>query len=392
MPVWHENLRDLQSEGFIQIVGLIQEQHPERCRLFMQWHEMDWPILVDSLNRTDAKRVPNVYAVDEHGIVRAVKPEVDWIRNTFIGTHYDLPAVFPDEETLADLEVTDTDVQRTAQEWCDQGDSAYLQDHVDAAVFAFRKAVDIAPDRGEFYFRLGVALRTRFDYHGGDVEDFKAASEAWTTALALQPDQYIWRRRLQQFGPRLDKPYNFYFWIEDARKAVLERGEVPSPLVVEPRGSEIAEPMKAMTTADAVTDPDPDNLLPADARYVDLRSLVVPAALEAGKPGRVHVLLTPQDPGQWDNEGEPAQVRLALPEGWQGEFVKVIDNRADEASTAERRVAEFEIIAPAAATGDFKIGVAAYYSVCDHNDGTCMYLRQNNDLEIRVISTPEKSD
>ena len=26
------------------MVGIIQEQHPDRARLFMQWKEMGWPI------------------------------------------------------------------------------------------------------------------------------------------------------------------------------------------------------------------------------------------------------------------------------------------------------------------------------------------------------------
>jgi hypothetical protein len=50
VPGWHERTREHQARGELQLVGIIQEQHPDRCRLFMQWKQMDWPILVDALN------------------------------------------------------------------------------------------------------------------------------------------------------------------------------------------------------------------------------------------------------------------------------------------------------------------------------------------------------
>ena len=56
-------------------MGIIQEQHPDRCRLFMQWKEMDWPILVDALKLYGVDAVPITYAIDEAGIVRAVNPK-----------------------------------------------------------------------------------------------------------------------------------------------------------------------------------------------------------------------------------------------------------------------------------------------------------------------------
>ncbi len=48
-------------------VGIILEQHPERCRLFMQWKQMDWPVMVDSLNLLGMAVVPVTVAIDEHG-------------------------------------------------------------------------------------------------------------------------------------------------------------------------------------------------------------------------------------------------------------------------------------------------------------------------------------
>lgn len=72
MPVWHDVTRKLRDEGRIQLVGVIQEQHPDRCKLFMQWKQMDWPVLVDPLNLLEVGVVPLALLVDENGIVREV--------------------------------------------------------------------------------------------------------------------------------------------------------------------------------------------------------------------------------------------------------------------------------------------------------------------------------
>ena len=65
MPVWHARAQKYVDQGRLAIVGLIQEQHPDRCRLFMQWKGMDWPILVDALNLYGVDAVPITYAIDE---------------------------------------------------------------------------------------------------------------------------------------------------------------------------------------------------------------------------------------------------------------------------------------------------------------------------------------
>ena len=63
MPGWHEATKQLQQDGKVQMVGIIQEQHPDRCRLFMQWKQMDWPILVDSLDLLGVSGVPLTVAI-----------------------------------------------------------------------------------------------------------------------------------------------------------------------------------------------------------------------------------------------------------------------------------------------------------------------------------------
>ena len=74
MPGWHDASRELRESGKIAMAGIVLEQHPERARLFMQWKQMGWPVLVDSLNLLGARVVPLTVLVDEYGIVRRVVP------------------------------------------------------------------------------------------------------------------------------------------------------------------------------------------------------------------------------------------------------------------------------------------------------------------------------
>ena len=74
MPGWHEKTKALQEAGKLELVGIIEEQHPDRTRLFMQWNEMGWPLLIDSLNLLDVSAVPLTYLVDEGGVVRFERP------------------------------------------------------------------------------------------------------------------------------------------------------------------------------------------------------------------------------------------------------------------------------------------------------------------------------
>ena len=57
--------------------------------------------------------------------------------------------------------------------------------------------------------------------------DFQRAVEAWSRALEIDPNNYIFRRRIQQYGPRLSKPYPFYDWVSRARDEITARGETP---------------------------------------------------------------------------------------------------------------------------------------------------------------------
>src|SRR5688572_10092918 len=74
------------------MVGIVEEQHPDRAWLFMQWKQMDWPVLVDPLNLLGVSVVPVTVAIDEHGIVRGVNPRKETIEEDFVAKTFEPPA------------------------------------------------------------------------------------------------------------------------------------------------------------------------------------------------------------------------------------------------------------------------------------------------------------
>ena len=126
------------------------------------------------------------------------------------------------------------------------------------------------------WFRLGVAHRMRHESAGRRPGDFQAAIDAWGRALELDPNQYIWRRRIEQYGPRLTKPYAFYDWVVPAKAEISRRGETPVPLAVEPYGSELAGPVRdVVAEASVPLEPDPKGQIHRDV-----------AAAHRGRGGR----------------------------------------------------------------------------------------------------------
>ena len=91
MPVWHELTRELRESGQLRVVGLVQEQHPDRAALFAQWQGFDWPILWDPFGLTGSKAVPNAWALDEHGVVRVVGPKPATLEEQFLARDFPAP-------------------------------------------------------------------------------------------------------------------------------------------------------------------------------------------------------------------------------------------------------------------------------------------------------------
>ena len=95
-------------EGKLVLLGVIQEQHPARCRLFAQWQGFDWPILHDPINLLRLNGVPVILAIDEHGVVRSVRPKMDTFEEDFIEKSFPAPksaAGADGESVVRDLKV-----------------------------------------------------------------------------------------------------------------------------------------------------------------------------------------------------------------------------------------------------------------------------------------------
>lgn len=373
------------------VVGRIQEQHPQRCRLFMQWQQMDWPVVIDPLNLLELKGIPIVTAIDEHGVAHEVTPEdfeEEFMGRDFAPPAAAVPVVAPVRPDIAALKpAADAD----AAVWGAYGAALYLwaEDRLDAAVAAFERAAALAPEEGRWHFRLGVCLRRRYDGPSRQAGDFQAAVAAWGAALALDPNQYIWRRRIQQYGPRLDKPYPFYDWVHAARQEITRRGEKPAALAVEPAGAEFAAPLEVMEAEAAPPDdPDPDGRIWRDGgKLVQVETVVVPASVAPGGSVRVHLALRPNPDRKvhWNNEVDALQVWIEPPPGWQVERRLMRLDNPPEAVSAELRRLDFELtcgdgVQPGAA----ELPAYALYYICEDVDGTCLYRRQDLVVPLQV--------
>lgn len=386
--MWYEKHKTLRDEGKVTMLGLIQEQHPDRCALFMQWKQMDFPILVDALNLLDVSVVPIPILIDEAGVVRAIRPDEATL-NAFV----DAPAV----------EATEVGVRRsqergvaTANRLINFGDA----DDLDRAIGMYEQQCEDYPEDARAHFRLGVAYRKRFD---SPVRrrpgDFAGSIAHWQRALELNPNQYICRRRIQQYGPRLDKPYPFYDWVKDAREAILARGETPRQLSAALTAAEVAapQPRQDSDTAAGVrseVEPDPQGRVDRDhAELFAVESVVVRDTGRAKRAFRVHVLITPQPEAlaKWNDEAGPSQLWIEAPPGWRVDRQLNILHSTGAGDEVATRTAEFELRPleeglEADAPEPLAI-IRGYllYQVCHGEEGLCTYLRR----DIEITSNPQ---
>jgi tetratricopeptide (TPR) repeat protein len=313
VPVWHEATRAWVKQGRLAVLGVTQEQHADRCRLFAQWKRFDWPILHDPINLLEAPAVPIVVAIDEHGIVRATRPRPETLAAEFLDKTFadDAPAGPPRATGPPDSEalLRHATASPSADAWRSAGDALTIwggTGRIDDAIAAYSHALQFDPSDKNALFRLGVAHRLRHESVGRRPGDFQATIDAWGRALELDPNQYIWRRRIEQYGPRLAKPYAFYDWVAQAKADISRRGEVPIPLVVEPYGSELAGPVHdVLAEQKALVEPDPKGQVLRDATHIiDAEVGVVPSRVSPGGAARVHLTFRPNaaHKGHWNNE------------------------------------------------------------------------------------------
>jgi hypothetical protein len=389
MAGWQEAVKPHVVAGKLAVIGVVQEQHSDRARLYKQWKRIDWPLYIDSLNTLGLAAVPVPLGIDESGVVRLEGAAKEGVRD-FVEKEFpksgaqDGRAEKPDPARLS--------VPR------DRGDFHFLYDEspeaLDRAIKAYDDAVKADDRDARSLFRLGVAYRARYDSSRRQPRDVQKAVEYWQQALALGPNMYIWRRRLQQFGPRLDKPYDFYFWVEEARRDIVARGEKPVDLVAEPVGSEVAPPARGPAGAvPAIPDPDPQGRIVRDRSLVTIEPSVVPARVRPGSRVRVRVAfrLGGRDKPHWNNEADPLTLSVNLPDGVtliEGTFIHA---KPKEAESLELRILEFEAaVGEGVKAGVLEIAGYALYDVCEEVGGVCRHLRQDLKIPFAVDPTAPK--
>jgi len=374
------------------------EQHPDRARLFMQWHEMGWPVLWDPFNILEYPVVPVTYLLDAAGRVLLIQPlleRIDEIQRRILD-HPAGPADEPEPDDLATVispEITSTPAADAGPiTWSDHAVSLAIwggADRLDEAVAAARRAEERSVDP-VVWFRLGVVLRMRYDSADRQSGDFAAAVAAWTRALDTDPNQYIWRRRLQQYGPRLAKPYPFYDWVPKARHDIESRGGQPTELVVEPHGAEFAEPATEVTSGaqvEPVAEPDPDARVQADRKgLVDVETVLIPPVPRPGEAVRVHLILTPNHTldAHWNNEAGYSELWVNPPQGWPLDQNHQLLPVGPGDVSDESRHLEFEVKVPESPdTDDTLTGYLLYYA-CEGATGVCVYRRQDLHIPIPI--------
>jgi len=374
------------------MAGIIEEQHPDRARLFMQWKQMPWPVLVDSLDLLGVSAVPITLAVDEYGVIRMVNPAPGEIEEKFINRTFERPVSLPEVANRApDLDALKQATEsNTVASWADYANAVVEwggPQRTSEAIQAYQRALRLDPASGPLHFRLGAAYRKRYDSNFRQPEDFQKAVEQWSAALEIDPNQYIWRRRIQQYGPRLDKPYSFYDWVTTARKEIAARGEIPAPLSVEPSGAEFGQSEPSFAAAsNSIKEPDPRGRILRDAgQFVKVETAVVPNTRAQDVSERVHVVFRPNPANKthWNNEAGNFVFWVSAPAGWNVSQHLVTIPNPSRLPRTEAREAEFEVRGPERGRAPaVTLPAYALYYVCEGVNGVCMYRRQDVPITI----------
>ena len=399
--MWHAGLAQLEKDGKVAVVAIVQDQHPDRARLFLQWKQVAWTTLADSLDLLNLETVPLTLAIDEYGIVRFSElpmSAANTIEQTFVNQTYPRPAALPPAETPDLPALRAATMRGTAGAWRAYGDALSVWGAGSPwsdVIGAYQHAARLAPPDGPTQFRLGSAFRKRYDSSARQPADFQDAERHWARALDIDPNRYIWRRRLQQYGPHLDTPVIFFDWIRDARAEIARRNETPLTLTVEPGDSEYVTPGADVVAAKVPSvEPDSRGRIRRDlGAFVAVDTAVVPRTVTPGQTARMHVTFRPnlRTKAHWNNSADPLVYWLNLPRGWTADRHAVVAPSAPAEVSQEPRTVEFEVTVPQTqAPGTIVVPGYALYYVCEDVNGVCMYRRRDVNVSFQVTA-PQKA-
>lgn len=344
--------------------------------------------MVDSLNLLDVEVVPITLLIDEAGVIR-FKGDLEQL-DAFLALEAAASKPSPVIERPRWKPIGANPRSLTTEDIMARANQLFLwggEKRLDEVIAGYSEIVRQQQDDAAAHFRLGVAHRRRGDSPRRRPGDFAAAIEHWGKALDLNPNQYIWRRRIQQYGPRLAKPYPFYDWVETARQEIEARGGTPWPLPVEPRGAELATPSREFDVAEAPTPPSNADRIRRDQKgYIELEATVVPAAIRPGSSARLHLVFRPGKTLQshWNNEAEDMTLWLQAPDGWKLDRSHLTHPNPPQLVSDEARHFELEVQSPEDAAGSVVLSGFALYYVCEDVKGACLYRRQDISVQLRV--------
>ena len=196
--------------------------------------------------------------------------------------------------------------------WLTLGDATTLwrgTRHIDLAVDGYSAVLRLQPSDAVAYFHLGVAHCMRYESPHREAGDFRRAAESWQRALHLNPTHYIYRHRIEQYGPRLIKPYPFYDWAAQARREIS--------VLADPSRAEFARPSQTFVTMAALQPPDPDGRITRDTGgLVRTSSVIVLATIRIGNAARIHLSFGLVGRAHWNNEVDPLRPWIKEPQGW----------------------------------------------------------------------------
>ncbi|MGW8179146.1 MAG: tetratricopeptide repeat protein [bacterium] len=356
---------------------------------------MDWPIMVDSLNLLGVSAVPITLLIDECGVIRGIRPNEEEF-NQFLSQEFSSKLLETSERFLIDEALLLSELEGIAgsggnfDELMAYADALFLwggSDGSSRAVGVYRRALDLDSGSGNCHFRLGVALRKRYESEFSQKGDFLQAVNHWERALDIDPNQYIWRRRIQQYGPRLDKPYSFYDWVLTARTEITARGEKAVDLMVEPGGAEFALPATEFKSSEAAEkEPDPKARIRRDIEgMVEVETILVPHTSAGESSFRAHLVFSPASvkEAHWNNEADDMEIWISPPQGWTVDRQHLWVRVPEDAVSEEVRRVEFELNGPRGFSGKEVVPAYALYYVCEDIDGTCLYRRQDILIEVK---------